>query len=69
MLMRPCCLDKLYVQCELKLKRKFMGLDPVPMKSLSSIASRCVCVDVGNLRLTEMKPLLISLIGFNLGRT
>lgn len=63
------CLDKFYVQYELKLKCKFMVLDPVPRESLSSIASRRVCVDTGNLRLTEMKPLLISLIAYNLGQT
>ena len=57
------------MQYELKLKCKFMVLDPVPRGSSSSIASRRVCVDIGNLRLTEMKPLLISLIGYNLGRT
>lgn len=57
------------MQYELKLKCKFMVLDPVPRESLSSIASRRVCVDIGNLRLTEMKPLLISLIAYNPGQT
>lgn len=57
------------VKYGLKLKCKSMVLDPVPRESLSSIASRHVCVDRGNLRLTEMKPLLISLIGYNLGQT
>ena len=54
---------------ELKLKCKFMVLDPVPRENSSSIASRHVCVDIDNLRLTEMKPLLISLISYNLGQT